>query len=379
MQLFNSKTLPTWLLGAAVGVTSFAVPPSDAFGQAREREERREDRREERRDRDDREDTEMQPVERADLPEAVRTAMQRNLPAGAKEVSYYRGKRDGQVVFAARFTDARGEKSRLRFDRDGRPFGVASASGGAQPRVLTPAEESDRQRAERIERERMERDRIADRAAAERAADRAAADRASDRVSDRAGDEKDDARYTEISRNDVPRRALAALEKHTTGARDLQYRREERAGGRTTYSVRYMQPNDKRYYVSVNEDGSTFIEPRISDHQRGGDARPAAGRVERDDDRANPPSRTDNDADRGSVRYQPVKRTDMPERVRDGFEKQVAGSTDIEYQRSTREGKTYYSAHYTKQGKRYEVRLNEQGQVVDGPQLAREQPSNRRL
>jgi hypothetical protein len=79
----------------------------------------------------------------------------------------------------------------------------------------------------------------------------------------------DEIRHTDIARADVPRRALAALEKHTTGAKDLQFRREERAGGKTTYSVRYMQPNDKRYYVAVDESGNTVIEPRISAVQPG--------------------------------------------------------------------------------------------------------------
>lgn len=75
--------------------------------------------------------------------------------------------------------------------------------------------------------------------------------------------------HTKISREDVPRRALAALEKQITGARDLEFRREQRAGGRTTFAVHYVQPNGKRYYMSVNEDGSTFIEPRFSAFQPG--------------------------------------------------------------------------------------------------------------
>jgi hypothetical protein len=143
-----------------------------------------------------------------------------------------------------------------------------------------------------------------------------------------------------------------------------------------------VQPNDKRYYVAVDESGSTVVEPRISDFQRGGDdARPASGRINRDenpDARDDRPARDDRDSERGAVRYQSIKRADMPEKVRDAFESKVAGSTDVDYQRSVRDGRTFYSAHYTKQGKRYEIRLNEQGQVVDGPHLAREQPGDRR-
>jgi len=73
----------------------------------------------------------------------------------------------------------------------------------------------------------------------------------------------------DIPHTEVPRRALAAMEKQTAGAKEMAYRREERTGGRTTYSVRYTQPNGKRYYYAVTEDGTTFIEPRISEVQPG--------------------------------------------------------------------------------------------------------------
>jgi hypothetical protein len=48
---------------------------------------------------------------------------------------------------------------------------------------------------------------------------------------------------------------------------------------------------------------------------------------------------------------------------------------DLFYQQQRRDGRTYYSVHYTpRDGRRVYVRLDEQGHVVRGPELSDYQP-----
>jgi hypothetical protein len=73
------------------------------------------------------------------------------------------------------------------------------------------------------------------------------------------------------------------------------------------------------------------------------------------------------------VQYKDVVRDDMPKDVRHAADDQTKGAKDVSYQRQIRDGKTFYGVQYTKDGKRYEVRLDEKGKVVDGPHAARDQ------
>jgi hypothetical protein len=77
-------------------------------------------------------------------------------------------------------------------------------------------------------------------------------------------------------------------------------------------------------------------------------------------------------AEGDQVKYTQVQRDDMPKAVRHEADEQARDGKDIKYQRQNRDGKTFYSVHWTtNDNKRMEVRLDESGKVVDGPHAAK--------
>lgn len=73
------------------------------------------------------------------------------------------------------------------------------------------------------------------------------------------------------------------------------------------------------------------------------------------------------------VQYKTITRDDMPREARHEADVQSKGGSDVQYQRQSRDGKTFYSVHWTKDGKQMEVRLDDQGKVVNGPSESRDQ------
>src|SRR5215213_517832 len=75
------------------------------------------------------------------------------------------------------------------------------------------------------------------------------------------------------------------------------------------------------------------------------------------------------------VQYKDVARDDVPRAVREEADDLARDARDVKFQRQQRDGKTFYSVHYTRDGRRMEARIDEQGKVVDGPHEARDQSS----
>jgi hypothetical protein len=123
--------------------------------------------------------------------------------------------------------------------------------------------EADR-RAVEAERQRIERRRQDERA-------RLAKDQ--DLADDRGdpNEKPDQVRYRGIPASDVPDSVRTALDKYTRGMDDIRYRRELR-DDKISYSAHYINPREnKRYWVSINEDGTVNSAPRLSIYQPGTD------------------------------------------------------------------------------------------------------------
>jgi len=166
-----------------------------------------------------------------------------------------------------------------------------------------------------------------------------------------------------VGRDQVPPAVLRELDRHTRGNRDVEYRRETQ-GDRVSYSAFYLNPQNQRYWVSVNENGSIKSEPRLSVTQPdANEARTAAGR-----EPAREPARTADEP----VKYSRIGLNDIPAAARDDVNRATSGGHDTQYLRSVRDGKTYYSAIWTtRDNKKMEARFDENGRMVDGPHAAK--------
>jgi len=167
-----------------------------------------------------------------------------------------------------------------------------------------------------------------------------------------------------VGRDQVPGGVLRELDKHTRGMKDVEYRRETQ-GDRVSYSAFYLNPQNQRYWVSVNENGTIKSEPRLSVNQpdNAGDARTAAAH-----EPAREPARNADEP----VKYTRIGLNDVPAAARDDISRTTSGGRDVQYMRSVRDGKTYYSTVWTtRDGKKMEARFDETGRIVDGPHAAR--------
>src|SRR6478735_10292154 len=68
------------------------------------------------------------------------------------------------------------------------------------------------------------------------------------------------------------------------------------------------------------------------------------------------------------AKYTDVQRGDMPQPVRHEADAQAKGGKDVEYQRESRDGKTFYVVRWSAaDGKRMVSHMDESGKVIDGP------------
>jgi hypothetical protein len=176
-------------------------------------------------------------------------------------------------------------------------------------------------------------------------------------------------RFSRVTADQVPPAARQALEKYTRDQRDVEYRRDEE-NGKVFYTAHYVTNDGNRHWLTVAENGTTRIGPKISAYQTGQGtdlARTAAGRE--------PAPIAGAPADAG---YRTIPQNDVPKAVVQGATRlaEGQGGHDWQWLRSERGGQTYYSVIYTdKNNRRLEARMDEKGNVIEQPHAAREQPA----
>jgi hypothetical protein len=72
------------------------------------------------------------------------------------------------------------------------------------------------------------------------------------------------------------------------------------------------------------------------------------------------------DDDRG-VKFRGISEKEVPKDVRTTMDQHTKGASDLFYQSQLRDGKQFYSVHYTKDGKRMFVRVDDKGKLALGP------------
>jgi hypothetical protein len=156
-------------------------------------------------------------------------------------------------------------------------------------------------------------------------------------------------------------------------------------GGRAFYGVHYTNRDGRRLELTLNDAGRVIDRIDLAERlvTRDRDWRDV-GRWHPDDLRDRDWDRDryvggrdwvgDGTEDRGLL-FHRVRFDDLPRAVRDTMTRFTKDAEDLFYQQQRRDGRTYYSVHYTpRDGRRVYVRLDEQGHVVRGPELSDYQP-----
>ena len=74
-------------------------------------------------------------------------------------------------------------------------------------------------------------------------------------------------KYHAIPQAEVPAAALKGMEKYMKGNKDYAFRQEVHPDGKVTYSVHYLTPENKRYWISVDPKGTLEKGPLLSTSQ----------------------------------------------------------------------------------------------------------------
>jgi len=179
-------------------------------------------------------------------------------------------------------------------------------------------------------------------------------DRGSDRDRDTDRDRDREGRLTEdlLVAEDLPREVRQAIEQEARGTNHFIDRRERNEGVR--YTVHFTTRDNKRMVMRLDERGRVLDEPRLAREQM-------APNLQEEHER--------DEADR-SVRYRSIREEDVPDRVLQAMQKFRQGTHDSFFREQIRNGKTFYSVHYTTpDGERMWVRVAENGQVAEGPHI----------
>jgi hypothetical protein len=158
----------------------------------------------------------------------------------------------------------------------------------------------------------------------------------------------EDVQYKTITRDDMPKEARHEADAQTRGGSDVQYQRQSR-DGKTFYSIHWTK-DGKRMEARLDDQGKVVSGPFEARNQPGGAKETAA----KDDD--------------AGVKFRGISANDVPSSVKRTMDKYTDGSRDLQYQSQLREGKTFYSVHYTtRDNKRMFVRIDDKGQLALGP------------
>jgi hypothetical protein len=173
-------------------------------------------------------------------------------------------------------------------------------------------------------------------------------------------------RFSRVNADQVPPAARTALDKYTRDQRDVEYRRDQE-GNQVFYTAHYVTNDGNRHWLTVNENGTPRVGPKISVYPTGQGtdaARTASGQVPA---AAAPP-------DAG---YRTIPQSEVPKAVVQGATRVAdgQGGHDWQFLQSERSGQTNYSVLYTdKNNRRMEARLDSKGNVIEQPHAASAQP-----
>lgn len=178
--------------------------------------------------------------------------------------------------------------------------------------------------------------------------------------------------YQGIDKSGVPAAAYQAMEHqlNSPGVSDVHYRKDTK-GDQTAYTVHWLD-NGKRYFMTVSPAGQVETQPRLSTYQQN-----AGGAAPVNTNTKTNTNNTGSNNKNGGVTYTTINEKDVNPVARSAIDtafgnKDLKGSTNKVWQKSVRDGKTYYSVHFTHDGKRMEARWDENGKLVEGPSPARE-------
>jgi len=217
---------------------------------------------------------------------------------------------------------------------------LGMAASAALPNTQLFAQDRDRDRDGRNQRDERDRDRDRGR---ERNSDR---DRDSDRGGQRPGDEG-------VTADELPREVRQTIEQEARGI-DHFIDRQTR-DGRTEYVVHYTRPGNQRMVLRVDERGELVGEPKLARIQHGRETTDRDVREEA--------------ADKG-VKVRTVSERDLPDAVRRTARRFTQDGKDLLYREQIRDGKTFYAARFTtEEGERMWVRIAENGEVAEGPEI----------
>jgi hypothetical protein len=164
-------------------------------------------------------------------------------------------------------------------------------------------------------------------------------------------------RVQTITREQVPPVVLAALDQLTKGNKNIEYRRDTK-GSAVSYTSHYVSPDNKRYFVNVSEAGKATGAPQLSNTQPTAVKplkKPAGGAVT-----GGAPA-----GGGAAAGLKPLANSQVPKEVSTAFMK-AAGNKAADWQ-FFRAGQDDFAAHFTKDGKKFEIRVDESGKVLSGP------------
>ena len=165
-----------------------------------------------------------------------------------------------------------------------------------------------------------------------------------------------------ITREQVPPAALAEIDKLTKGNKNVEYRKDTK-GTAVSYTTHYVSPDNKRYFATVSDAGKVLEAPKLSNTQPTAvKAAPAAAAPVHPG--AAPATPTVGKS-AGSA-LTPLPNAEVPKAVSSAMLKatEKQGPKDWQFFKSGQD----FAAHYTgKDGKTYEIRVDDNGKVLSGP------------
>lgn len=166
------------------------------------------------------------------------------------------------------------------------------------------------------------------------------------------GNREDSPTEAIIRAEDLPDEVRRTIESEARGTNHFIDKRLQ--DERTRYIVHFTDTDGKRMRMRLDERGKVVEEPNLAAEQ------PDANLDE---------EHAKDEADR-SVRYTDIGEEEVPKRVLKAMEQFREGSHDPFFRRQIRDGKTFYSVHYTTAAsERMWVRLAENGEVAEGPHI----------
>lgn len=167
----------------------------------------------------------------------------------------------------------------------------------------------------------------------------------------------------ELTADQLPAEVRRTIEEQTPGAIQHRFIREVK-GDQVSYFVEYTK-DGQRGNLRVDERGKVLGETEVAEAPR-----------PRPDPRPQPAPASDEDAQltaeaQGNAHVM-VPVGDLPAEVRQAFEQQTPNGTNHIVQRHTRDGQTYYTAHYrTAEEEHNLVVVDDRGRVVVEPRKSR--------